>query len=157
MLLLAHIAHLDSKQNPNYISKKRGSQEYHDLWMRNGGVEFLKSYDSGEVKRWYECVPKSHMQWIAHLPTYLLYPQDNLLISHTGHGYGADCLETALWARGYQFPKDGYYRILGHSVTKDPIITDTYANIDTGSFKTTGKITAIEYPSMRTWSQQNID
>lgn len=157
MLLLAHIAHIDSEQDPEDERKQQMAKEYLGLWMSNGGTECLKSYDPGEVMRWHECIPKHHMQWIASLPTYLLYPLDNLLISHTGHGYGADCLETALWARGYQFPNDNYYRILGHSIQKEPIITETYANIDTGSFKTTGKITAIEYPSMRTWSQDNID
>lgn len=157
MLLLAHIAHIGSEQNPDDEQKKAKAIEYLSLWMHNGGRECLESYDPGDVKKWHECIPKAHMQWIASLPTYLLYPFDSLLISHTGHAYGATDLADALWARGYQFPKDNYYRIFGHSVTKEPIITETYANIDTGSFKTTGKITAIEYPSMRTWSQDNID
>jgi len=157
MLLLAHIAHLDSEQSPEDEQKKQAAKEYLNLWLRNGGTECLKSYDPTQSKEWHSAIPKAHMQWIGSLPTYLLYPFDNLLISHTGHAYGADCMETALWAHGYQFPKDKYFRILGHSITKEPFITNTFANIDTGSFLKTGKITAIEYPSMRTWNQANID
>ena len=161
MLMNAHAAYIMSVRHPECPEYKQDADQWLSVWLRNGGREALLSYDPNEEKEWHKAIPTAHLQWIASLPTYLLYPQDNLLISHTGHAYGADCIDTAVWARGYQFPADGYFRIFGHSIVDKPIITPTYANIDTGSFKgawsATGKLTAIEYPSMRTWSQDYID
>lgn len=166
MLLLAHLARAaqaikDQEPFSNDSSFAEAveshERECFNLWWRNGGDACLKSYDPHEGKRWSECIPYEHIRYIAEMPDYII--EGKLLVSHTGHALGADCIDTALWARGYRFPKDDYYRVFGHSVVKGgAFIQDRFANIDTGSFiKPCGRLTAIEYPSLQTWEQQNID
>lgn len=157
MLIQAYVTHLISELDPHDKKKKEIAKSCQSFWLNNGGDMCLKSYDPDETKYWHEVIPYSHLQWIGSLPAYLLYPFDNLIISHTGHGYDLNDWETALWSRSSKFPKDKYYRIFGHSITKDPVFTNTYSNIDTGAYLDKGKLTAIEYPSMRTWFQDKID
>lgn len=117
-------------------------------WAWNGGEGTMRSF-KGDV-------PDEVVAWLGALPDYLIF--DDLLISHTGHAYGADCRSTGLWARGFVFPNDGYFRVFGHTPVKKPVITGTYAAIDTGCAYPAGhKLTAFQYPSMRTWQQGNLE
>ncbi len=56
-----------------------------------------------------------------------------------------------------------YFNIFGHTILKKPKITDNYGAIDTGSFLNlndftkAGGITALEYPSMKLYYQENIE
>lgn len=172
MMLCAHVAYLQQQakqsiageteaEGPESSMFEPGEENaFVNLWMRNGGRETLLSYDPHEEKTWHECVPKKHLAWIGNLPEFIIYQmkgQPDLIVSHTGHAYGADCMDTALWARGTRFPKDGKYRVFGHSIVRAPSITDTYAAIDTGSFLSHGSITAFEWPTKQVWQQKNIE
>jgi len=109
-------------------------------WFNNGGYETVKS--------WGGKVPASVLLWMRSLPVSLQF--DKLLLSHTGH-VPADCIETSLWARGFKFQNDGLYRVLGHTPQVDPLITETYACIDTGAAYRKagfGTMTALITPSM---------
>ena len=52
-----------------------------------------------------------------------------------------------------------YYNVFGHTgVFEEPYITDSFSCIDTGGvFKDGGKLTALEYPSMKLIQQENIE
>lgn len=116
-------------------------------------------------------VPDDVLDWMEGLPAYILGPEDLLdengkraLFSHTGYGLDADKGNwyQALWGR---FPcgdgpfatndegapiDDGLYRVFGHSLTKTPVVTNTYAWIDCGAAygkRGYGNLTALLWPS----------
>ncbi len=122
-------------------------------WGMNGGDTTMNSY-RGRKSDLDEAV-----KWLATLPTFIL--EGDLLVSHTGHANIADPKHDVLdqvWARGMEFPDDGLFRVFGHTSFDEPIITDTYAAIDTGcAYIGKGHLTAFQYPSKRVWTQKNID
>lgn len=84
--------------------------------------------------------------------------------------YDINTLQEIIWNRAiltdkYNLIGDNcdYYNIFGHTILKTPIVTENYAAIDTGSFLNlnnyvkSGGITAIEYPSMNIYYQENIE
>lgn len=100
-------------------------------------------------------VPDSVIDWIAALPAYII-PDDvskdpagrKLLVSHTGYGLRADNGHwfTAIWGRypidrtpfavdlnTGQSVDDGFFRPVGHTFTKEPILRDSYCLFDTGA------------------------
>ncbi len=120
------------------------------IWMHNGGIWTTDSF-AGRV-------PLEVLKWAEALPIYI--KEDNLLISHTGHGLMADKGGTfqALWERSKQFPADGLFRVFGHTQEEEPIITDTYAMIDTGAaykHHGYGKMTCFLWPE-KTYVQQEF-
>lgn len=129
------------------------------LWYANGGIAAAKSWGRADLT-----LPDDVLDWMEKLPMYLIY--GDLLVSHTGHGLtkprkGVMGIEESddkkLWCRDTHFPKDGYYRVFGHSLTREPIITDTWANIDTGAaygHKNFGTMTALLWPSKEVIQQR---
>lgn len=110
-----------------------------DAWYYNGALQTLESYPSGKSLQ-------RHIKWINVLPLFIHYP--GLLVSHTGHGLNPH-RTNAVWDRHMEFPDDGLFRIFGHTPRKEPVVTATYANIDTGAaYKSRGygKLTAMLWP-----------
>lgn len=145
------------------------------VWLRNGGDDAVPNwsdYDPAlltvQQKRQAERiggrVPDSVLDWFASLPAYIIpdaSPDENgrkLLCSHTGYGLAADDGDwfMTLWGRHNagdgEFPDDDYYRVFGHSIVKEPVITEKWANIDSGAAYASrgyGTLTAFHWPSKR--------
>jgi len=120
-----------------------------DLWLYNGGNYTLASYPKRKVD-------PAHLNWMKELPLFLRF--GDLLVSHTGHGTASSRM-SALWCRDFQFPKDGLFRVFGHTPHKEPYSGTNYTCIDTGCAYTDrgyGKLTAFLWPQM-TVIQQDYD
>lgn len=138
-----------------YHNVKPNCSSYYqpDIWAYpgNGGLDTLKSFDpSLNSFR----LPDNVLNWMSQLPAYIVDPRfPKLLLSHTGHGKAADKGDrfNALWRRDPVFKADGLFRVFGHTPHNQPVITKTYANIDTGAaygdrgFDT---MTALIWPTM---------
>lgn len=126
-------------------------------------------------------VPDEVLRWMEALPAYITpdnAPLDEngrrLLVSHSGYGLAADkgtndAWMTALWARhGFdchafatdpltgEERDDGWFRVFGHTPAKQPVITDTFAMIDTGaaySARGYGNMTAFLWPTKQVITQ----
>jgi len=145
-------------------------EEYRDgIWEMNGGVDTLKSY--GEDNK----IPFTHVRFIKSLPLFLEYPDsvndkgDHLLVTHSSAGnvWGQCSPEnpifkkTVTWDRNSFPPKiDGIYNVFGHTPREVACIKPYWANVDTGAvFKRGlyGKLTALQFPEMKIYQQENID
>jgi serine/threonine protein phosphatase 1 len=121
------------------------------IWIMNGGDDALGSWGANKL-------PDNVLDWMQSLPYYLKY--DDLLVSHTGHGAGKkghqDDDDMLLWYRDTHFEDDGLFRVFGHTQEAMPVITDTYAMIDTGAaYKSRGYgvMTAFQWPSKKVFQQ----
>lgn len=151
---------------------------------RNGGSATLRSY--GEAwencrKPFKDYFPQEHLDYLENLPEHLII-DDSLFLSHSSYcGFDWNSEEdlkdirswnkarSLLWHRGE--PKEviindkKYFHIFGHTPVPGAEITSYYANIDTGAcfnYKEAikegyGILTAIQYPSLKVWTQLNID
>lgn len=152
----------------------------HGVWLMNGGREALENWrPEGKYCSIYKlALPDKVLTWMESLPPYL-YPSNEvdengrrLLVSHTGYGLDADKNNwfRALWGR-YQYGDgefvyeegtgkpidDMRYRVFGHSSNKQAIVTNTYANIDSGAAYTErgfGNMTAFIWPTKQLVVQQ---
>lgn len=123
---------------------------------------------------------KRHIEWMKTLPLYLEYKDvknnkgEFLLVTHSSASkvwkwddqrrkdMRCEFIDHLVWGRPNNIkPIDGVFNIFGHTPIKDgPRIKDCYANIDTGCFydgSGFGKLTAIHFPSMKVYEQENID
>jgi serine/threonine protein phosphatase 1 len=120
-------------------------------WMRNGGIFTTESFQGN--------VPHTIRVWVANLPLAII--DDNLAVSHTGHGGPVvRTIIDALWDRSHEFPEDGYYRVFGHTQEEEAVVTENWAMIDTGAaYKAHGygKLTAFLWPSKEIISQEYCD
>lgn len=131
------------------------SQYDQGIWMMNGGSDCMRSFNGA--------VPEQVTAWLRSLPTHFIHPSyRRFLLSHTGHGLSPNAFD-AVWNRDWSFPDDGYFRVFGHTQDKNPVITDTYAMIDTGcayKHRGLGMLTALVLHSNRKSEfiqQPNID
>lgn len=119
-------------------------------WMNNGAQDTLNSYGLDRYNM--IDIPREHHIFLNNLPKYI--ELEDVIISHS-----ADIRD--VWSRGGLYPQDTKkFHIFGHTPVKNAIIKRKYANIDTGcTYKDLGfgKLTALEYPSMKIWSQKKID
>lgn len=162
----------------------KGTDECKDIWLYNGGIQFLNSYnelnlDTGMSDR-NENKLSDHIQWVRNLPLYLEFPNvknnyGHLLVTHSSAApvwkWGQKRRETnktqfegiLMWNRDARIqPIPNVYNVFGHSPRKDnPRITSCYANIDTGAcFKGQGNygvMTALIFPEMKVYQQENVD
>lgn len=134
-----------------YKNQRRGerSDYMEDIWLLNGGESTIKSFGY---------VSDVIIAWMDRLPLCIV-PKDypNLLLSHTGHGGPIiKSVFQAIWERSLDFPKDGYYRVFGHTQSQNPLIRDNYTRIDTGAAHG-GKMTAFVWPTKEIIQQDTID
>jgi len=145
---------------------------------RNGGQATLDSYGSKGDRCISEDIPEDHKKYMNSLPTYLI--KGDLFISHAGYcGYDfknkKDVKDiytwnkerSLLWYRGN--PKkvilegNDYFHIFGHSPVPGAEIGEYYANVDTGACFCDSKdegygiLTAIQFPSMKIYTQEHVD
>jgi len=151
----------------------------HGVWLNNGGNAAAANWPTIDKRtiHWRRDqyaggrVPNEVLDWMAGLPAYLT-PSDeldengrSLLVSHTGYGLDADKGNwfRALWGRrGYdsgawnyatdtgEEMDDGRFRVYGHTVVKEALLTDSECNIDTGaaySDRGGGVLSAFIWPS----------
>ena len=122
-------------------------------WSNNGGEECLDSFDAGKL-------PDDVLDWMRDLPVSINY-EDELLISHTGHGHREDMsVYDRVWVRDYPEYDDGLFRVFGHTPKKEPVITKDYAMIDTGcayAKRGYGVLTAFVWPERKIIQQTCID
>lgn len=143
--------------------------ENHGLWIMNGGDTTMKNY--------HQNIPllKEHIEWIRTLPYIIDYqttlPKLNdrhLLVSHSSaanymahNGSEDDIIWNRDVAHGTLKSTNNFYNVFGHTPTKEPLITNFCANIDTGAVYTDvkgyGKLTAIHWPSLKITQQENIE
>jgi len=153
-----------------------------NMWGANGGYDCLQSYckDPEDLKTLDLDLFEKHIEWMKNLPLYLEYEDvknndgRHLLVTHSSadtvwkwsdkrrkeqHSIFVDHL---VWGRPDIIrPINNIYNIFGHTPQPNgPRVKSHYANIDTGCFhssKIFGRLTAISFPSMKIYSQENID
>lgn len=125
------------------------------IWAHNGGPETMDSYKD---KNGDFLVDEDHYEFIKNLP--LTIEVDDILISHS-HIEQHETLEQSIkykniiWNRGTPNVPGGMFHVFGHTPHEVPIVTENYANIDTGCVFG-NKLTAIELPSKKIY-QVTID
>lgn len=130
-----------------------------DIWMNNGAEHTISSYETGFKARSFaevrKLIPDEHIEFLSNLPDYIELP--DVLLSHTGNGkYGTDRYEK-IWQRQL-FPIDSPFRVFGHTPNEEVQIDSISANIDTGcAYKRYGTLSALQWPSMKIFQQQNCE
>ena len=130
-------------------------------WAQNGGVSTLDSYGHED-----HTIDKDHLKFIGELPFYI--EKDGVLISHSAIcGTLEEAIkdpgepDSLLWYRGIPAKIDGKFHVFGHTPVGAPVFEKHYANIDTGCFfkdsLELGRLTALQYPSMKLFTQENVD
>lgn len=131
----------------------------------NGGVATLESYkDYSELL--------TDIDFFKTLPVLIKFDElrndkdEVLVVSHSAIGNhiqkdfkSSETISDIIWNRdvrkGIKKVK-GCYNIFGHTIHKEPLITDKFACIDTGVL-VNRTLTAIEYPSMKVYQQELLD
>lgn len=140
-----------------------------ELWIINGGDKTLKSYKKETAKL------NDHLAWMEKLPLFLQFPDlkiggRSLIVSHSAIGNAwekasvkpDEFVEDVLWGRDLP-PKDvpDIYNVFGHTIVRGAQVLQHFAMIDTGCFlKHTvgvGYLTAVQFPEMKLFTQENID
>ncbi len=136
--------------------------DYQDgIWLMNGAIEALKSWGRIREMR----LPTIVVAWMQSLPLTIQLPEyPELLLSHTGHGLiTPDSQHTpfdAVWARSTKFPKDGLFRVFGHTPHVEPEEGEGFINIDTGCAYGQlygNKLTGYLYPEREIVQMPNLD
>jgi serine/threonine protein phosphatase 1 len=145
----------------------------HTWITKNHGDKTLKSYN--DLNR-----IKEHLKWMESLPLYLEYKnfqtKDNryLVVSHSHilsswnyRNFPKDSNEykafekECLYSRYKSFDNKEIFNVFGHTPMPEPIIDEYKANIDLGCFykseNESGKLCALEVPSMKTFIQDNVE
>jgi serine/threonine protein phosphatase 1 len=156
-----------------FLIKAQDNNKDRIWWLNQGGYAALYSYtDNGEDcfnKKPFEIIGEEHTSYIKNLPLYI--EKNGLFISHSIIQHSLeeaidpnwlDSPSSIVWARnGITKRINNCFHIFGHTIQKEPLIRDYWANIDTGAFlkeeKEYGKLTALQYPSMEIFQQENID
>jgi len=146
------------------------------MFLQNGGTTTFNSYKNEEQREnkydySFDIFPEEHIDFFKSMHLYI--EEDGLFVSHSSYcanipweklikGEGGDY--SLMWSRSLpcKLPDDKFH-VFGHSIQDSPIVTKHYANIDTGAFYTWGKmegngrLTAIQYPSMKIYLQETLD
>lgn len=175
----------ESIQIENALKTGRLSMLRNSLWTTNGGYEALESYIDYNEETGEETFDlasfKKHAEWMDLLPYYLEFPdvknEDGryLVVSHSNIGnvwknrdsddanLMKQFLSQVTWGRPYKI-KDvpEIYNVIGHTPQEGQArIRKIYANIDTGavfkSFSGHGFMTALQFPEMTLYTQENIE
>lgn len=154
------------------------------IWQMNGGDKTLDSYrdENGNIDT---VKLEAHRKWMENLPLYLEFKDvkndkgEHLVISHSSIGKVWDWNENkrlaqknhfenvVIWGRSPPVQAKGIYNVFGHTphTIHDMRIKSFYANIDTGACFNSkehrdlgyGVLTALQFPSMKIFQQENID
>lgn len=130
-----------------------------DIWSWNGAKETIDSYSPNfkprNIKDIRKLIPDSHIDFLTNLPYYIEY--DDVLLSHTGNGKVGRGIYEKVWERTI-LDDSGKFLVHGHTPNKKVTIDKISANIDTGcAYKRYGTLSALRWPSMEIFTQENID
>lgn len=150
-------------------------ESYHNgIWLMNGGDKCLDSYEKDGVM---DIVTlKAHYEWLKTLPYFLEYPElkdsegRHLLVTHTTAAsvWGKQPTDSdhfkgnVTWERT-NFPAKipNIYNVFGHTPQADKAtVKEHFANIDTGAYykrKPYGRLTALQFPEMIIYTQENVE
>lgn len=153
-----------------------GTLEYKGSWenpfTQNGGDNTLFSYEKFPEDL------KLHCDWMRGLPLYIEYPEiqkdeRHLVVSHSSIGKvwywnqdrrnsQKELFEDIIkWGRDIPQDAPEIYNVFGHTPQEEPRIKSFYANVDTGACFTGrdkyGVLSALEFPSMTLFQQENAD
>ena len=150
------------------IKDSDGYGDWYDIWLCNGGKETLLSYEKKDTFI-------KHREWMKKLPLFKRFHIDGkrLFVSHAGlSGYNKKFKDNSrgtekdiMWHREYQYVPNGYFSVFGHTPKPNYILNvkDRWCNTDTGAFRkrtfstTYGVLTAIQFPSLQIFQQENIE
>ena len=134
------------------------------LWFKNGGTTTIKEYENSPE------LLLAHQEWIKSLTTYIKYPEIKnkegryLIVSHSGiTSLDLDEISKSgniYWNRSTPISNPEWFNVFGHTVVKEPLIHQDFADIDTGCFYKAagfGVLTALQFPEMVIFQQENID
>jgi len=166
-----------SKEVQIVFSGKSAIYTTSGMWLMNGGGQTMESYlyggNSFDFDLFYE-----HRAWMKKLPYYLEFKDikdssgKHLVVSHSiannvwnlrNSETGKEKFETAvLWNRPKKYMGSvEIFNVFGHTPTEIPIVGNSYVNIDTGVFvpkeKGYGRLTALQFPEMVFYTQDDID
>lgn len=160
---------------------------YNGIWEMNGGDSCLESFrydsteelESGEILkiRPYDIAAlKAAAEWLKTLPYHILYENEvdakgnKLLVTHTTAADVWDRLspenpefqDSVTWSRHPLPPRiDGIYNVYGHTPQQHKAtIKEHFACIDGGGYykrANYGKLFALQFPEMITYTQENIE
>lgn len=159
--------------------------DYH-IWTRNGGFQALRSYETiieypeGTIKLDFNKSKfDNHISWMEKLPIYKSYPDIKdkngryLVVSHSlilpywkyKHRKDSIFADNVIWNRhGFiEFDNKEIFNVFGHTPHDYANIKlrKNYCCIDTGCVfkndKQYGILTALQFPEMKFYSQNNID
>lgn len=143
------------RRMPAYGPKAYQSRYGIGIWEANGGKTTIRSMDGKPPS-------KALIDWMARLPLSITPPgYPELLLSHTGHvkaqheGHIFSEIP-AIWRRDQGFPKDGMYRVFGHTSVEKAVVTETYAAIDTGCAYG-GFLSGLVWPTREIITLKSID
>jgi serine/threonine protein phosphatase 1 len=138
-----------------------------NMWFCNGGLKTLESigqYGNERTVQYYQQRIKSNF------PYYKIYDKiknkdgRKLFVCHAGLSEEniQKCVDLGLitWLRDDIYNHPDYFQVIGHSPKRKPLITDYYANIDTGCCfvaSNYGVLTALQFPEMIIYQQPCID
>lgn len=158
---------------------ERGTPKFMGDWGPNGGYEAFNSYKDENGKPDFDLIDK-HLDWMKSLPLFLEFKDvknekhEHLLVTHSSAaqvwnwsdqrkteqaGLFQDHIQ---WGRPAVIrPIKGIFNVFGHTpVENGPKIKSCFANIDTGCFykhSGYGVLTALQFPEMIIYQQENID
>lgn len=162
------------------------------IWLMNGGKECYDSYfmesedlftsewDGTSTPKIFDIKTfEAHREWMSKLPYFLEYKDIKdkkgkyLLVTHAAATEiildGVIATREIIWNRKLPKKLKDRYNIYGHTPQPKPLITNYYANLDTGCYiypigekilgqpVKYGKMTALCFPSMEVFQQDNID
>jgi serine/threonine protein phosphatase 1 len=173
--------------NHDYMMMNYTGKGYNDIWRPNGGDKALKQYGKREK------LLLDHQMWLKEQPYIREYPQlvnaqgRYLIVTHSGISHPAipslihggptsmdyyRAIDEIIWNRSTPVDLGYAFNVFGHTPTPEPIVTDYYANIDTGCCywkpepplilgpskrPRLGKLTAFQFPDMKIFQQENVD
>jgi serine/threonine protein phosphatase 1 len=159
----------------DYADDKDPNKRYTSIFASNGGLRTLQSYD------YHPAEFAAHVEWMRNLPLYLEYPECKresdgryLVVSHSAIGTvwkarnnpdkAKYLRDHVLWERNRFLDAPEIYNIFGHTPQEmEATVKSFYANVDTGAVfardwsEIYGRMTAIQYPEMITYVQENIE
>jgi serine/threonine protein phosphatase 1 len=165
------------------LLKKNKIIPFFDVWLRNGGIETLISYNlidkkqniiEKDFQKNYD-IFKNDIQWMKSLPIYieLKFNKNNkpIVISHASIGtiwkyqyidkYKNYFRSMVNWNRQNPLETSPIFNIFGHTPTKENIIKNkNYINLDTGIYKKKdgyGKLSCYCIETEEVFYQNNID
>lgn len=165
----------------NHEDMMLNSDSDYVTWVLNGGIETLNNFvteiNGIEVSGYNLDEIDVVKKWLSSLPISLHYPNvinddgRSLLVTHASAANVWNWSEQKkmefkdkyrmelLWNRVVE-PEDiaDVYNVFGHTPQDIPVIKNHFSIIDTGcSYSTMGILTALRYPQMEVYTQENID